>query len=631
MSLNRLTRVLLGLGILAALPVAAQDAPILRDAQAALAAADAAQAQVYAKTLYDEAAFRLRYARENWNAGKLETRGAAQRAAVEAAAAARAATAKARWLGTNAAIKGLQMDIVRFGGSSNVSLPDESSTIALAHGTTSKARVATAERVIDMAVAAGAEKNVIDNDLQMARDMVSSAKKVMRADTNNEIADSLAYRAEMVARRAYYLAQLASANRLLPSVQVERSRLANAETERQAAAERAQREEAERKALDLQRQLAAEQANRQSQSAELDRLRAQVDESRRALMARIEADRTSRAQAEQHLAELYRAYETALIAGSPAEIETLRRQIEDQQLTLNAIYQREAAQRDAMAAELAQTRDALAASEATRRQAELDQFRTELEAASQRRAEAEAQHQAAIADATKRRQEAEAQAAALRQQAEEAQRQTLAAQEGQRQAQEQAAASQQQLQQLQQQTQQMQQQTQQQIDAAATAAKQAQESAAATAAELERTRQQLADREAETRRLRLEQELAKIASTKSDPRGLVVTLPAAFFDTGKAVLKPTAKATLGKIANQLKSDANLKLTIEGHTDNVGSESMNQTLSEKRANAVRDYLAGAGISGDRITATGKGESSPIASNKTAAGRQQNRRVEIIIAQ
>jgi outer membrane protein OmpA-like peptidoglycan-associated protein len=659
--------------LIAALPLAAQTAtePIeLRDAQTALAAADAAQAQVYAKSLYDEAAFRLRTARENWNAPKLEKRGAAQRSAVEAAAAARAATAKARWLGTNAAIKGLQMDITRFGGTSNVSLPDESPTLVLTRGTTSKQRVQTAERVIDQARAAGAEQSVVDNDLQLARDMVTAAKRVMREDANNEIADTLAYRAEMIARRAYYLGQLAAANRLLPSVQVERTRLAQAATEQQAAAERAQREAAERRSAELQRQLNAEQANRQTQAAELDRLRQQIDENRRAMQARTESDRAARTAAEQRLDDLYRSYATAIVSGSPADVENLRRQIEDQQLTLRAIDDRQHAQQEAMAAEVNDLRNALSAAQAAgsmtpqvlserqaeliRRQNEMEQYRAEREANAARRAEVERNQQTAVSDAIRRREASEAQAADLRRQAEEAQRQAQESSAAAVQAQQQAAneraqreAAQQQLQQVQQQTQQLQQQTQaqveqlqqqnkQQVEQATAAAQQAQATAQQataaaqqTAAELERTRQQLAERDAEARRLRLEQELSKLAATRVETRGLVVTLPAAFFDTGKSVLRPTAKATLAKIANQLKSDATLRLTIEGHTDSVGSEASNQQLSERRANAVRDYLVGAGIAGDRVTAGGKGESEPIAKNTTAAGRQQNRRVEIII--
>ena len=120
--------------------------------------------------------------------------------------------------------------------------------------------------------------------------------------------------------------------------------------------------------------------------------------------------------------------------------------------------------------------------------------------------------------------------------------------------------------------------------------------------------------------------------TRAEQRGLIVTLNGGIlFDTGKTALKPGAKSMLSKIAKQLQTDPSLKIAVEGHTDSVGGAATNQSLSEKRANAVRDYLVSAGISGDHITADGKGEESPIATNKTAAGRQQNRRVELVITQ
>ena len=101
--------------------------------------------------------------------------------------------------------------------------------------------------------------------------------------------------------------------------------------------------------------------------------------------------------------------------------------------------------------------------------------------------------------------------------------------------------------------------------------------------------------------------------------------------TGKTALKPGAKATLKKIAAQVATDPSLKIAVEGHTDNVGGKDTNQALSEKRADAVKDYLVSAGIPADHVTASGKGEESPIVTNKTAAGRQQNRRVELVITQ
>ncbi|MBV8547726.1 MAG: OmpA family protein [Acidobacteria bacterium] len=172
----------------------------------------------------------------------------------------------------------------------------------------------------------------------------------------------------------------------------------------------------------------------------------------------------------------------------------------------------------------------------------------------------------------------------------------------------------------------------QQAQAANVAAQQAQAAAESAQTQLEETRRQLAASDAETRRLRIQNELSRIASTRSEQRGLIVTLNGGIlFDTGKTALKPGAKSTLSKIAKQLQTDPSLKIAVEGHTDSVGGTATNQALSEKRANAVRDYLVSAGISGDHITADGKGEESPIATNKTAAGRQQNRRVELVITQ
>src|SRR5881227_2856510 len=124
----------------------------LDQAKSALAAAEAAGAPTYARTLYDDAAYRVRFAQENWN-GKQKNE--AQTRAIEALAAARAATAKARWLSTNAAIRTLQQDITRFGGTSNVTLQDEPPAQEINRGTASAERIAAAQNAIDAARAAG--------------------------------------------------------------------------------------------------------------------------------------------------------------------------------------------------------------------------------------------------------------------------------------------------------------------------------------------------------------------------------------------------------------------------------------------------------------------------------------------
>ena len=131
----------------------------------------------------------------------------------------------------------------------------------------------------------------------------------------------------------------------------------------------------------------------------------------------------------------------------------------------------------------------------------------------------------------------------------------------------------------------------------------------------------------------MQQALSKLASTRSETRGLIVTLTNnVLFDTGKTTLKPGAKRTLTRIAEQLSGDnSGTKIVVEGHTDSVGSTESNQALSVRRATAVRDYLVSQGLSEDRVTAAGRGEEAPIATNNTAAGRQQNRRVELVITQ
>jgi outer membrane protein OmpA-like peptidoglycan-associated protein len=125
----------------------------------------------------------------------------------------------------------------------------------------------------------------------------------------------------------------------------------------------------------------------------------------------------------------------------------------------------------------------------------------------------------------------------------------------------------------------------------------------------------------------LEQELAQMRAKKTD-RGMVLTLGDVLFDTGKSTLKPGAFATIGRLATVLKEDSNRKVVIEGHTDSVGSDEFNQQLSEARANAVRTALVERGVGDSQITAVGKGESFPVATNDNAAGRQQNRRVELV---
>src|ERR1051326_2648441 len=147
----------------------------LDEAKSALGVAEGAGAPTYAKTLYDDAAYRLRFAQDNWNGKRA---GEAQMRAIEATAAAQAATAKARWLSTNAAIRTLQEDIARFGGTANVTLADEPAALDIDRGTTTASRIQTAQAAIDQARAAGAEQLVGDANLKLASDILDSARKV---------------------------------------------------------------------------------------------------------------------------------------------------------------------------------------------------------------------------------------------------------------------------------------------------------------------------------------------------------------------------------------------------------------------------------------------------------------------
>lgn len=116
---------------------------------------------------------------------------------------------------------------------------------------------------------------------------------------------------------------------------------------------------------------------------------------------------------------------------------------------------------------------------------------------------------------------------------------------------------------------------------------------------------------------------------KETERGIVVTLGDVLFDTGSAKLRSGADDNLNKLVSFLTEYPDRRVLIEGHTDNVGSEAYNQGLSQRRAESVRQRLEKGGVASQRISVSGKGLQHPVASNNTAAGRQQNRRVEIII--
>jgi outer membrane protein OmpA-like peptidoglycan-associated protein len=160
--------------------------------------------------------------------------------------------------------------------------------------------------------------------------------------------------------------------------------------------------------------------------------------------------------------------------------------------------------------------------------------------------------------------------------------------------------------------------------------------AKAASAQLEATQQQLAiaqqaRADAEQRARMASADLARIASVKQEDRGMVITLSGGvLFASAKSDLLPQAQAKLSEVANVLtKQDKTSTILVQGYTDSQGSQSNNQALSQRRAEAVRTYLVAHGIAADRVTAQGMGPSNPVADNTTAEGRADNRRVEIVV--
>jgi outer membrane protein OmpA-like peptidoglycan-associated protein len=128
----------------------------------------------------------------------------------------------------------------------------------------------------------------------------------------------------------------------------------------------------------------------------------------------------------------------------------------------------------------------------------------------------------------------------------------------------------------------------------------------------------------------LSQRLAELANVREDERGTVVSLSGSLlFPSNKATLTPVAEKRLEELSEALMTAPDRRISIEGFTDSRGSEQLNMTLSQKRADAVRRYLVSRGLPSDRVQAEGKGEAAPIASNDDPEGRANNRRVEIVL--
>ena len=135
---------------------------------------------------------------------------------------------------------------------------------------------------------------------------------------------------------------------------------------------------------------------------------------------------------------------------------------------------------------------------------------------------------------------------------------------------------------------------------------------------------------AEAMREKLRAQLNEVLQTTETPRGLVVNLSDVLFDTGKYTLKPNTQVSLARIAGIFQSYPGVKVQVEGYTDSVGSDELNQKLSDNRASTTKDFLIKQGVSLDNISAAGYGKADPVADNSTAAGRAQNRRVNLVVS-
>ncbi len=172
-------------------------------------------------------------------------------------------------------------------------------------------------------------------------------------------------------------------------------------------------------------------------------------------------------------------------------------------------------------------------------------------------------------------------------------------------------------------------QAQAETDAARNAALAQQQQAQA---EIDKARQATLQAEQEKAQLRdqLREQLNLVLETRETARGLIVNMSDVLFDTGKFTLKPGAREKLAKISGIILAHPGLKIEVDGYTDNVGSDDFNQRLSEQRANSVQEYLVSQKVPSDAVTAMGFGKARPVSDNGTAVGRQQNRRVELVVS-
>jgi outer membrane protein OmpA-like peptidoglycan-associated protein len=233
-------------------------------------------------------------------------------------------------------------------------------------------------------------------------------------------------------------------------------------------------------------------------------------------------------------------------------------------------------------------------------------------------ADAQAQSQAQADDATRQKEQAQSDAAKARNDTADAQSDAARARNDTANAQSAAAKAQSDL------------ANSQAASATALSAAQADADQSRSAAQQAQLAAQQAEADKAAMRTRLSEQLNSILQTRDSARGLIVSMSDVLFDTGKYSLKPGAREKLAKVAGILLAYPGLNIEVGGYTDNVGGDDMNQRLSENRADSVRSYLVQQGVLANAVTAKGFGNSSPVASNDDSGGRQQNRRVELLVS-
>jgi outer membrane protein OmpA-like peptidoglycan-associated protein len=310
---------------------------------------------------------------------------------------------------------------------------------------------------------------------------------------------------------------------------------------------------------------------------------------------------------------------------------------QERQDSANALADSQAETHDATRrSELAQSDAAAAQSDAVRAQSESAQSKVDLAASRQASANAVADAQAAAAVANNNAQQSEVDKTNLRSQRDNerlasanAQAQTQAQADDANRQRDKAVADQASAQLETSRAQSDSAQTRLDMAASQASSAHAVSEAQEDAAKANRHAQQ-ADSDKAEMRARLSTQLNLILQTRDSARGLIVNMSDVLFDTGRYSLKPGAREKLAKVAGILVAYPGINVQVGGYTDNVGSDDLNQALSEHRAGSVRDYLVESGVNSNAVTARGYGNTQPVATNVDSTGRQQNRRVELVVS-